>query len=250
MKKIIYPAIMFSVLTLAACGGGGGSGNDGGGNGDSGQNSGGGAQPPGNAASKLVSSPQIIDYQGDSTIFGWRTSAADQVDTTAPEAFAAALTNSAQHTVNNKGLSGQTACELLEGTNLERDWTAEMDQSGATVVILNHGINDAVSSNAVSIDRYRSCLTNLAQIAKAEGKRVIFETPNPIADQATLAPYVQTMRDVATAEGLSLIDQYAYLNQQYASDAGAITRDGLHPTDQVYSEKGQYAASVFNDLNR
>lgn len=245
MKKIIYPAILFSTLTLAACGGGGGGGEDG-----SNPNSGDGSQSPDRVASKLVSSPQIIDYQGDSTVFGWRTSAADQVDTTAPEAFAAALTNSTQHTVNNKGLSGQTACELLDGTNLDRDWAAEMDQSAATVVILNHGINDAVSTNAVSLDRYRSCLTSLAQVATAAGKRVVFETPNPIADQATLAPYVQTMRDVAAAEGLSVIDQYTYLNQQYASDAGAMTRDGLHPTDQVYIEKGQYAARVVNDLNR
>ncbi len=246
MKKFIYPAIMISALTLTACGGGGGGGGD--------RN-----QPPGNdpaqnpitVAPKLVNSAQTIDYYGDSTIFGWRTSATDQVDTTAPEAFAAALANSSLHTVTNKGLSGQTACELLNGTNLARDWAAEMDQSSATVVILNHGINDAVSTrNAVSVDQYRSCLTGLAQIAKAEGKRVVFETPNPIAEEGNLPTYVQTMRDVARAEGLSLIDQYAYLNQQYGNDGGAITRDGLHPTDEVYIVKGQYAARVFNDFNR
>lgn len=250
MKKRIYPAIIFSALTLAACGGGGGGGNGSGSDigGNDGQSGNGGKDPV--AAPKLVDSAQTIDYFGDSTIFGWATSASDQVDVTAPEAFASGLTNRNLHKVNNKGVSGQTACELLEGRNVDYDWTTALDQSNATVVILNHGINDAVSSNAVSVDQYRSCLRNLVQIAEDKGKRVIFETPNPIDGQERLVPYVEAMKQVADDEGLSVIDQFAYLNQQYANDAGAITRDGLHPTDDVYIEKGQYAARVFNGLNR
>lgn len=251
LKKIMYSAIIFSALGLAACGGGGGGGSaDGGGSGIDGRNSGtgGGSQNPDVVVPKLVSSPQTIDYYGDSTIFGWRTSASDQVATTAPEAFDAALPNSSMHTVTNRGLSGQTACELLNGINLERNWAAEMDQSSATVVILNHGINDAVSGNSVPVQQYASCLTDLARMAKERGKRVVFETPNPIAEDANLAPYVQTMRDVASAESLSLIDQHNYLNQKYAGDANVITRDGLHPRDEIYIEKGQYAASVFDDF--
>lgn len=242
LKKLFYPAIIFSALSLAACGGGGGGGSD---NNDADS---GNRQEPDAVAPKLVNSPQTIGYYGDSTIFGWRTSASDQVDITAPEAFAAALPNSTTHTVTNQGFSGQTACELLEGTNLERDWAAEMDQSAATVVILNHGINDAVSTNGVPIDQYRSCLTELARIAKSENKRIIFETPNPIAEDASLVPYVQAMREVARAEGIFVIDQHAYLNQRYGGDNGLITRDGLHPRDEIYIEKGQYAASVFDDL--
>lgn len=248
MKKLIYPAILFSALSLVACGGGG-SNDDNGGGGNN-QNSG-DSNTPDTAAPKLVSSPQTIDYYGDSTVYGWRT-ATEQVDTTAPEAFAAALPNSTTHTVTNKGFSGQTACELLEGTNLPRDWTAEMEQSAATVVILNHAINDAVSANSVSIDRYRGCLTSIAQIAENAGKRVVFETPNPIAEDATLVPYVEAMREIATAQDLSLIDQHRYLNQKYGGDASLITRDGdgLHPRDEIYIEKGQYAASVFADIPR
>lgn len=248
MKKIMCSAIIFSALTLAACGGGGGGGSGTGGSDDRNSGSGGNSQNPDAVAPKLVSSPQIIDYYGDSTIFGWRTSASDQVDTTAPEAFAAALANSSTHTVTNKGLSGQTACELLNGVNVERNWLAEMEQSSATVVILNHGINDAVSENGVSEGDYRSCLTQLARIADEEGKRVVFETPNPIGEDASLAPYVEIMRDVAETEGLLLIDQHDYLNQKYAGDAGVITRDGLHPTDEIYIEKGKFAAREFNDF--
>jgi hypothetical protein len=239
LKKIIYPAILFSTLTLAACGGGGGGGNN------SNPDSGGQPQNPDSVAAKLVTSAQTIDYYGDSTVYGWATQST-QVDTTAPEAFAAALQNSALHTVNNKGFNGQTACELLNGVNQEHNWEAEMAQSAATVVILNHGINDAVSGDG----QYRSCLTSLAQIAKTEGKRVVFETPNPIDTQVDLLPYVQAMREVAAAEGLYLIDQYAYLNQRYSSDIGSILRDTLHPTDPIYIEKGQYAASEFNNFNR
>lgn len=239
LKKIIYPTIIFSALTLAACGGGGGGGDNG--NPDS------GAQPqnPDSVAAKLVSSAQTIDYYGDSTVYGWATEST-QVATTAPEAFAEALQNSALHTVNNKGFNGQTACDLLNGVNQPRNWEAEMAQSAATVVILNHGINDAVSGDG----QYRACLTSLAQIATTEGKRVVFETPNPIDAQVNLLPYVQAMREVAAAEGLYLIDQYAYLNQRYSGDIGSILRDTLHPTDPTYIEKGQYAASEFNKFNR
>jgi lysophospholipase L1-like esterase len=242
LKKLIYPAIIFSALTLAACGGGGGGG------GGTAPASNEQPQNPNNAAPSLASSPQTINYYGDSTVFGWRTSATDQVDTTAPEAFASALPNSSIHVVNNLGLSGQTACELLAGTNLENDWATEMDTSPATVVILNHGINDAVSQNRVSLDQYRTCLTSLATIARTEGKRVIFETPNPIADQDSLAPFVQAMRDVAATQNLPVIDQYATLNQKYGGDAGLITRDGLHPRDEIYIEKGQFAAAEFAKL--
>jgi lysophospholipase L1-like esterase len=152
-------------------------------------------------------------------------------------------------TVRNQGVNGQTACDLLVGTNGFNDWGTRLRNSPeTTVVILNHGINDALSPNAVPVEQYGSCLTALSQIAKAEGKRVIFETPNPVASPG-LATYVQMMRQVAAQEGLTLIDQYAYLTQRYGGDASVIAPDGIHPTDAIYIEKGRYAAGIYLSLN-
>jgi lysophospholipase L1-like esterase len=249
LKKLIYPAVISFALSLAACGGGGGGDSSNG----SGTPNGGqaGGQPQAPNTQKLASTSQVIDYYGDSTIWGWQTqSNGTQVAVPAPAAFAAALPATPAHTVNNLGVNGQTACELLEGVNGFDDWATRMDAATATtVVILNHGINDAVSANSVSVDQYSTCLTGLAQAAKAENKRVIFETPNPISD-ARLGPYVEAMRAVAAQEGLSVIDQYDYLTQQYGQDASVIAPDGLHPTDEIYRAKGAYAASEFLKLDK
>ncbi|MDQ9169239.1 SGNH/GDSL hydrolase family protein [Oxalobacteraceae bacterium R-40] len=249
MKKLFNPAVICFALSLAACGGGGG-GDDGNGSGSSGGAQAGG-QPQTPNAQKLASTAQVIDYYGDSTIWGWQTQTdGAQVAVPAPAAFAAALPATPAHTVNNLGVNGQTACELLAGTNGFDDWATRMDAATATtVVILNHGINDAVSANSVPVNQYRTCLTGLAQAAKAENKRVIFETPNPISD-TRLGPYIQAMREVAAQEGLSVIDQYAYLTDQYGQDASIIAPDGLHPTDEIYRVKGAYAASEFLKLDK
>ncbi|MGV3740701.1 MAG: SGNH/GDSL hydrolase family protein [Burkholderiaceae bacterium] len=192
---------------------------------------------------RLADTPQVIDYYGDSTIWGWDpASDGQQVETTAPEVFATALPFG--HTVNNLGVNGQTACELLNGDGNETWATRVRNRTSTTVLILNHGINDAVSSNAVPVATYSACLTQLAQIAKSQGKRVIFETPNPIAD-SRLASYVTAMRAVAAQEGLSLIDQYAYLISFYGPDTFMYVPDGMHPSQGVYIEKGHHAANVF-----
>jgi hypothetical protein len=60
---------------------------------------------------------------------------------------------------------------------------------------------------------------------------------------------VQAMRAVAAQEALPVIDQYAYLMQRYGQDVNAIAPDGLHQTEAIYIEKGQYAANVFLSLD-
>jgi lysophospholipase L1-like esterase len=189
-----------------------------------------------------VTSSQIIEYYGDSTIWGYQTYSGTQVETTAPEAFAAALpTSPIRYAVVNEGVSGSNACQLRDGTDgTHPDWITQMASSQASVVVINHAINHI----GTDIEAYKACLRSLAQGATARGKRVLFETPNPITSGG-LGDYVQAMKDIAAQQNIPVIDQYQYLMEQFNGDASRIAPDGLHPTEEVYVMKGRYAASVF-----
>lgn len=207
----------------------------------------------GASAQLLANSPQIIGYYGDSTIWGLKSGTTDtQVATPAPAAFAQALAGTARHTVNNKGVNGSTACDLLNGNTglgINNNWAAEMAGSNATVVIINHAINDSNPGTGESVDQYSACLNGLADTAKARGKKVIFETPNPV-DRSGLDVYVSAMKNVAAGKNIPVIDEYTYLSKQL-SDTYTIRNmdpDGTHPNDNVYIQKGQYAAGVFKQL--
>jgi lysophospholipase L1-like esterase len=195
----------------------------------------------------LASVSQVIDYYGDSTIWGWATTSGGvQVSKPAPLAFAEAFPASPRQEVRNEGVSATTACMLLTGDGKHAQWSDQLSATNATVVIVNHAINDAKPGSGESVATYKGCLLSLVQIAKSKGKRVILETPNPVSGFGGLENYVAAMREVAVQEQVSLIDQYKYLTDYLnGRDTSEITPDGLHPTDQVYIMKGQYAESVF-----
>lgn len=235
LKSLSSLASLCVAATLVACGGGG---SDSGGNGG-GNNLGGGA--PG--VSLLNNTPQVIEYHGDSTIWGYQSeTTGEQVPEQfrAPTVFANAIRE--HHEVRNMGLNQTTACDLLEGTRgYEQPWAQYMADSDATVVIINHGINDI---GAYDVIQYRRCLNQLVDIAQAESKVVILETPNPIGD-SRIDEYVAAMRDVADAQGVDLIDQYANLIDEFTANPREVCPDGTHPSEAIYAEKGRYAASQF-----
>jgi lysophospholipase L1-like esterase len=248
LNRISYSALFLSILTLASCGGGGG---------DNAGNAAPNSPVPVSAAvppaQTLASVAQVIEYYGDSTVWGWESgSGGTQVAKPAPAAFAEALPTSPRHQVRNEGVSGTTACELLNGQDgAHPAWDSQMASSSATVVIINHAINDFDPIKGENIPTYKLCLQRLAEIGKKSGKRVIFETPNPIGnmlgDPNGLEGYVAAMKEVASMENISVIDQYAKLKKSL--DDGTriedMCPDGIHPSVAVYIEKGQYAASVF-----
>lgn len=193
--------------------------------------------------------PYVIDYYGDSTIWGWATGTSGaRVGTPAPDAFAAALPSPPENTVRNEGVSGTTACDLLQGTDGQHsEWTEQMQTSDATHVIVNYGIND---QKVYGVSQYRSCLRDLAVVARANGKQVVFETPNPISDDGLL-DYVQAMRAVAAEQqpAVPVIDQHAYLLDYLdGQDVSTIIPDGEHPNQETYILKGEYAAQRFGEL--
>jgi len=246
--QITYPSILIMALVLASCGGGGGDSS---------------SVTPTQASTTTSSStptttpnttnptpaqnttPRIIDYYGDSTVYGYATGSADghQVAVPAPKAFADALLASPSHQVRNEGVSGTTACQLLNGQDgVHPQWAIQMASSNATHVIVNHAINDQGKDD---IATYKSCLTSLAQIAKQNGKQIIFETPNPIAT-GSIESYASAMKEVALQQNAPVIDEYQYLmGYLQGRDASVIVPDGLHPTDSVYVLKGRFAAQEF-----
>ncbi|WP_019140840.1 SGNH/GDSL hydrolase family protein [Noviherbaspirillum massiliense] len=202
------------------------------------------ADKPAATPLRKTASP-VIEYYGDSTVWGYASGLGTQVAVPAPTAFADALAS--KYEVRNQGVSGTTACQLLEGTDGKHPaWEQQMASSDASFVIINHGINDLWKE---SLDGYQSCLRKLARIAKASGKKVIFETPNPIGADGDLASYVSAMTDVARAEKIPVIDQYRYLSNYLRGQSPyTICPDGLHPTDAIYVMKGRYAAAVFKAM--
>jgi lysophospholipase L1-like esterase len=241
-------ASLFLTLALAACGGGGDSPNPPQG---TPQNPDAGGDPaPGQGGNPPPPTSEIIEYYGDSTVWGLKSHTNDeQVAKPAPQAFAEALPGSpTTYTVRNEGVSNTSACQLRDGTDGRHDnWGEQMRTSQADVVIINHAINDLRQGE--SIATYSTCLRDLAVLARQNGKRVIFETPNPITAPSGLDSYVGAMKAVATENSVQIIDQYQYLVNRYP-DLSVVVPDGLHPSDQVYIEKGQYAASVYVTLPR
>jgi lysophospholipase L1-like esterase len=201
------------------------------------------------APAPAPSTPQLIEYYGDSTVWGYRSVSGGQVAKPAPVAFAEALPNPSAYVVSNEGVSGSTACGLLNGTDgKHQPWPKQMAASKAKYVFVNHAINDEWTYD---VNTYKSCLHSLAQTAKQYGKQMIFETPNPTRDSGSwgLDVYVNAMKEVATQENVPVVGQYKYLTDYLNGQSPyTICPDGLHPTDAVYLMKGKYAASVFASL--
>jgi len=195
------------------------------------------------------SASRIVEYHGDSTVWGYRSGTGGQVETPAPAAFAAALAAAGQpHEVRNEGVSGSTACELLNGNGRHAPFSQHIASSIAQFVIFNHAINDQWKND---IPSYQSCLRELARLARSHGKQVLFETPNPTRDSGPggLDAYVEAMRAVAAQEHVPVIDQYAVLTDRLGGQSvTTICPDGLHPTQQLYLDKGRYAAQRFQQL--
>jgi lysophospholipase L1-like esterase len=205
--------------------------------------------PPPNTTPPAPPATASIDYYGDSTIWGYESGVGTQVQYPEPAVFQQALPQynlPIQYTVRNEGVTATTACQLLNGTDGKHPaWDTQMTNSDASIVIINHGINDQAYETPA---QYAACITSLVQKARQHGKSVILETPNPTTDSGPngLDIWVDEMRKVAAQENVKLIDQYQYLTNYLAgADVHTICPDGTHPNDAVYRMKGEYAARVF-----
>lgn len=191
----------------------------------------------------------IIGYYGDSTVKGWDATIGDGtvVATPAPAAMAAALGSG--YTVFNRGVHGASTSELLAGTDgHDRTWANEMAASTAQYVIMNLCLNDA-STGSLSV--YQANLQTIINVARAAGKTIIFETPNPADAIPALGSFVTAMKTIASNNTVPIIDQYTMLQsymQQNNLNVYNLCPDGLHPSQAIYTRKGQYAATRFLEI--
>lgn len=231
MKNLL---IALSCAVLTACGGGGSSEPP-------------AAPPPPPPSYKVV----IVDAFGDSTMLGVGTS-------TAPTATAQAVlvrdVNPLTQ-VRNEAVSGTRSGQLLLGTDgRHQPWAMTMASSSAQIVVVNHGINDVVQGTTV--EDYRRNLEELARGAKAAGKRMVFDTPNPgtpggsqsdRVPEDRLALFAQIMRDVAAQEGAVLCDQYKTITEAGMNTLQYLP-DGIHPSPALYEFKGKTLAACLSPL--
>ncbi len=130
------------------------------------------------------------------------------------------------------------------------------------VVVVMFGINDAAvdvwrkvpaDKARVSLADYRKNITEMIQLLKKQGVRVVLMTSNPIhwADKTRelygkppyqpddvdgfnviLRDYVATVREIAKKESVELVDVFAAFEAHDADPkhkAGSLTPDGMHP---------------------
>jgi lysophospholipase L1-like esterase len=226
LRPLRVAAFLLSLL-LGACGGGGG----------------GGDPEPTEGTVQAAAVPVTIDAYGDSTQAG------DSRLGSAPAAAQAEL--GASYQVRNFGVGSTNTAKLLAGDGRNFPWAEQMAKTGATVVVINHGIND----HPYPLETFRANLVELVYTAKNTGKRVILETPNPIVpegaiagdwDVGTLAERAEMVRKVAAGTGAYLCDQ-----DRAMRDAGAATLeymwDGVHPSTKGYEFKGRVLAGCIRE---
>ena len=159
--------------------------------------------------------------------------------------------------VSNEGVSGTRADQLLNGTDgKHKPWTQELKQSKAHIVLLNFGINDSRQPSE-TIPSYIMNMRLLVDAAKAAGKQVVLETPNPIfptakadAPDAKLQAHAVALRQLARAEHVPLVDvNAAMLTALKQHKLNELYADPLHPQAAGYLVVAQTAASILQSLH-
>ena len=195
------------------------------------------------ASTSATGAPVLVEYYGDSIIWGWLPNK-DWVRVDQPEPAVVGADTGLN--VQNMGSPGRLAEHALAGDSVYPAWDQQMAQSKATHVIIEYHSHDTVADTTARVRK-------LIQVAKAAGKKVIVETIGPGNHSGNLSweQISQAQRDAATAENVPVIDQSAYL-KDYLSSTGKtvwdICADGLHPNPDIYVMKGHYAAKQFAAL--
>jgi lysophospholipase L1-like esterase len=202
--------IALTCLLLAACGGGGGGGAGG---------------QTGTLAATSQTTLLVIELYGNST--------QKPHDIDKPASY---YINLPGYTVSNRGLSGTTTRDLLNGYTGILPWTTQMRQSSAAVVITNHCLVDAT---LLTLTEYKDNLRAIADAAA--GKRIFFETCNPTAVRPLAPVYAQAMRDVAAEKGIYVLDVELYLNGLLAGrPITTMMPDGDHPSAATHEIIGEF----------
>ena len=145
-----------------------------------------------------------VQLFGDSTQLGFDGST-NQIGTVTPQTVLQGALDSefgaGKALVTVRAVNGSTAQELLAGSDgLNAPWPGSIS---ADIVVINHGINDAIRYGGPRFPEYTATLRSLA-MAPA---KVIFETPNWITLR-DLGPYADAMKAVAAEVKAPVADVY------------------------------------------
>lgn len=203
------------------------------------------------AVEKTTDQRQVISIEayGDSTLVGV-VPGTDKPSHTSPlrvSRIALGMTFPHQRIILVSHARGGTSlADLMSGEDgRHAPWPQTIKASSASIIILNHGVNDARQDQPTAT--YRANLLTFVQEAKRYGKTVIFDTPtNSVAGGTLTAAFPkqrieamrQAMKDVAQAEHVTLCDEDLAIRQ-----SGLYTLqyfpDGIHSSDDLYQLKGQ-----------
>ncbi|UXZ62699.1 SGNH/GDSL hydrolase family protein [Burkholderia multivorans] len=161
--------------------------------------------------------------------------------------------------VNNQGVGGTEAVQLLNGTDgVHPPFEQLMAVSDAKIVIFNFGLNDSYYATKPkegvpieSVDGYWSAMSQLCQIARQHGKICVFEEPNPVDGvQDPAAPiygYVYVLRQVAAQLNAPLVPQFDKF-QTLPDWRSWLSEDKTHPTDAGYAFKASNTERVVRPI--
>lgn len=197
----------------------------------------------------------VIDYYGDSTIWGSMAfHTGTQVQDNPPKILQQELTRRCGFpvAVNNLAVPGTYASQLLYGTSEygNKPFSVRMAASSANLVIPGgYGMNDA--NGYADPPSYTAHMTELVKIALGAGKRVMLETPNraimngyvPQSIVDSIPKYADAMKQVGATFGVPVIDQFT----PYAGTPDQFP-DGVHPSESIYIDKAMRMANALKPI--
>ncbi|WP_233343468.1 SGNH/GDSL hydrolase family protein [Burkholderia cepacia] len=193
----------------------------------------------------------MIDVEGDSTIWGQQliNGAPGRTEIPTPAILQADLqkTDGTAITTVNNGVPNSTVHESLYGIAplFSQPLTTRLATAPTQVVVANYGINDSAYSK---LPDYIADLNAWIDVVKGNGKIPVLEEPNPTCTAATadLPKFVDAMNQVAQERGVSIIQQYAYI--QSLPNWQSMLTDCIHPSDALYKIKADREAAVLNPI--
>lgn len=151
----------------------------------------------------------------------------------------------------NRGISGQTTPQML--IRFRPDVIALHPK----VVVILAGTNDiAGNTGPETLDDIEGNLTSMAELAKANGIRVVMSSIMPVCDYIrpqtekrpplTIVALNEWMKEYASKNGFVYLDFYAAMVDDAGMFNKELTYDGLHPNDAGYAVMGPLAEQAIS----
>lgn len=186
----------------------------------------------------------IVEFYGNSTMWGYKSGVGTQVDIPPPTAFA----QRKFYDVRNKAINSTTTDHWINGTNgVPYPWATLMSQSPAKWVCIQFGTLDEFDMTTTV---FKDNLKQMCADARTNNIIPILITPF-VADFSGLAAYAQAVRDAASEANVGLIELFNWSNNIVQNGTGNIrdyVPDGTHPNDQMYIDGGAEIARVWDTV--